>query len=89
MRFRLDPAGRILFRGGRAVPLPPKAANPGTERPLDIRGRYLEHLLGYVEPRKLSKLKVVVNAAYTVYARKGSWAASEREPQVPPNENGR
>lgn len=26
-RFRLDPAGRILFRGKRAVPLPPKAAD--------------------------------------------------------------
>ena len=26
-RFRLDPAGRILFRGERAVPLPPKAAD--------------------------------------------------------------
>jgi len=26
-RFRLDPTGRILFRGKRAVPLPPKAAD--------------------------------------------------------------
>ena len=41
---------------------PPNAAKPGTERPLDIRDRYLDHLLGYVEPAKLRKLKVVVNA---------------------------
>jgi TolB-like protein/Flp pilus assembly protein TadD len=25
--FRLDPAGRVLFRGDRAIPLPPKAAD--------------------------------------------------------------
>ena len=50
---------RALIESGR---LPPKAAKPGTERPLDIRGRYLEHLLGYVEPQRLRKLKVVVNA---------------------------
>ena len=42
--------------------LPPNAAKAGTERPLDIRGPYLDHLLGYVEPAKLRKLKVVVNA---------------------------
>src|SRR2546421_8616749 len=41
--------------------LPPKAARPGTERPLDIRGKYLEHLLSYVDRAKLRKLKVVVN----------------------------
>ena len=49
---------RALIESGR---LPPKAAKPGTERPLDIRGRYLDHLLGYVEPKNLRKLKVVVN----------------------------
>jgi TolB-like protein/Tfp pilus assembly protein PilF len=26
-RFRLDPAGRVLFRGNRTIPLPPKAAD--------------------------------------------------------------
>jgi len=26
-RFRLDPTGRVLFRGDRAIPLPPKAAD--------------------------------------------------------------
>src|ERR1700739_2576256 len=36
---------RALIEGGR---LPPKAAPTGSERPLDILGRYLEHLLGYV-----------------------------------------
>jgi phosphomannomutase len=50
---------RALIEGKR---LPPNAAKPGTERPLDIRGRYLDHLLSYVEPAKLRKLKVVVNA---------------------------
>jgi len=50
---------RALIESGR---LPGKAATPGSERPLDIRARYLDHLLGYVEPKKLRKLKVVVNA---------------------------
>jgi phosphomannomutase/phosphomannomutase/phosphoglucomutase len=49
---------RALIESGK---LPSKAARPGTERPLDIRGKYLEHLLGYVERTKLRKLKVVVN----------------------------
>jgi phosphomannomutase len=42
--------------------LPGKAAKPGTEQPLDIRGKYLEHLLGYVKDAPLRRLKVVVNA---------------------------
>jgi phosphomannomutase/phosphomannomutase/phosphoglucomutase len=50
---------RALIEGGR---LPGKAAHPGGERPLDIRGEYLSHLLGYVEVRRLRPLKVVVNA---------------------------
>ena len=41
--------------------LPGKAASPGRESKLDIRARYIEHLLGYVERSKLRKLKVVVN----------------------------
>jgi phosphomannomutase len=41
---------------------PPKAAKPGIERPLDVRKKYLEHLLSYVDRSKLRKLKVVVNA---------------------------
>jgi len=49
---------RRLIESGK---LPAKAARPGGERPLDIRGRYLEHLLGYVSVAKLRKLKVVVN----------------------------
>ena len=40
---------------------PAKAAKPGSDRPLDIRAKYLEHLLGYVDRSKLRKLKVVVN----------------------------
>jgi len=42
--------------------LPAPAAKPGEERRLDIRQSYLDHLLGYVDPKKLRKLKVVVNA---------------------------
>src|SRR2546421_7793665 len=49
---------RRLIETGK---LPPKAARPGTERPLDIRGKYLEHLLSYVKRPQLRKLKVVVN----------------------------
>ena len=40
----------------------PKAAQPGVERPLDLRQKYLDHLLSYVDRSKLAKLKVVVNA---------------------------
>jgi phosphomannomutase len=50
---------RALIESGR---LPPKAARPGSEQALDIRGRYLEHLLSYVALKKLRPLKVVVNA---------------------------
>ena len=32
--------------------LPAKAARAGSERPLDIRAKYLEHLLGYVDLRR-------------------------------------
>src|SRR5579871_647209 len=41
---------------------PPKAAKPGVERPLDLRQKYLDHLLSYIDRSKLKKLKVVVNA---------------------------
>jgi phosphomannomutase len=41
--------------------LPGKVATVGTQRPLDIRSKYLEHLLSYVDRSKLRKLKVVVN----------------------------
>src|ERR1700704_6222036 len=40
--------------------LPPKAAKPGTERPLDIQAKYLEHLLSSVKGAPLPKLRVVV-----------------------------
>ena len=49
---------RSLIESGR---LPGKAASAGRERPLDIHARYIEHLLSYVDPARLSKLKVVVN----------------------------
>jgi phosphomannomutase/phosphomannomutase/phosphoglucomutase len=39
-----------------------KAAVPGVERPLDLRRKYLDHLLSYIDRSKLAKLKVVVNA---------------------------
>jgi phosphomannomutase len=42
--------------------LPAKSARSGTERALDIRGKYLEHLLGYVKDAPLRTLKVVANA---------------------------
>ena len=42
--------------------LPPPAAKAGTEQKLDIRASYIAHLLSYVDPKKLRKLKVVVNA---------------------------
>src|SRR5688572_3450817 len=42
--------------------LPPKAAQPGTEQHLDISGKYIEHLLSYVDRSKLKRLRVVVNA---------------------------
>jgi len=41
--------------------LAPTAAHSGSERPLDIQRRYLQHLLGYVDLARLRKLKVVVN----------------------------
>ncbi|MHB1828472.1 MAG: phosphohexomutase domain-containing protein [Steroidobacteraceae bacterium] len=41
--------------------LPDKAASSGRESPLEIRARYIEHLLGYIDRARLRKLKVVVN----------------------------
>jgi phosphomannomutase len=41
---------------------PPPSPKSGTERPLDIRERYIRHLLGYVDVKRLKPLKVVVNA---------------------------
>jgi len=49
---------RALVAGGK---LPARAVQTGSEQRLDIHPKYLEHLLGYVNPRKLRKLKVVVN----------------------------
>jgi phosphomannomutase/phosphomannomutase/phosphoglucomutase len=42
--------------------LPPVVAKHGTERPLDMSKKYIDHLLSYVDRSKLRKLKVVVNA---------------------------
>ena len=50
---------RELIESGR---LPQKSAAPGSERALDLREKYLAHLLSYVDTAKLHKLKVVVNA---------------------------
>lgn len=50
---------RAMIESGQ---LPPKAARSGSERPLDVRGKYIEHLLGYVRGAPLRRLKVVVNA---------------------------
>jgi phosphomannomutase len=49
---------RARIESGR---LPPRAARPGAQRALDIRAKYLEHLLGYVSRERLRPLKVVVN----------------------------
>jgi phosphomannomutase len=40
----------------------PRAAARGTVRELDIKGDYIEHLLSYVDPKRLKPLKIVVNA---------------------------
>lgn len=50
---------RALIESG---PLPGKAAKRGTERQLNVLPAYLDHLLGYVQPTKLRRLKVAVNA---------------------------
>jgi len=49
---------RALIEANR---FPPAAATPGVERKLDVRAKYLDHLMGYVDVKKLRKLKVVVN----------------------------
>jgi len=49
---------RALIEHGR---LRERAARAGTERALDIQGKYLAHLLGYLKDAPLRKLKVVVN----------------------------
>jgi phosphomannomutase len=41
---------------------PARAAKAGTQQSLDIRARFVQHLLGYIEPQRLKPLKVVVNA---------------------------
>jgi phosphomannomutase len=50
---------RALIEEGK---LAKPAAKPGSERPLEVRGSYIEHLLRYVDRSKLKRLKVVVNA---------------------------
>ncbi|MGB9331953.1 MAG: phosphomannomutase CpsG [Steroidobacteraceae bacterium] len=42
--------------------LPPLTARRGTEQRLDIRASYLKHVLSYVNPAQLRRLKVLVNA---------------------------
>src|SRR5947207_12961432 len=49
---------RRLIETGK---LSAKAAKPGAERPLDIRAKYLEHLLSYGKGAQLKKRKGVVN----------------------------
>src|SRR6185503_19139621 len=39
-----------------------RAAQPGRRHELDVRGKYIEHLLSYLDRPKLKKLKIVVNA---------------------------
>jgi phosphomannomutase len=42
--------------------LPPTSATPGTLRQLDTSGKYIAHLLSYIDATKLKKLTVVTNA---------------------------
>jgi phosphomannomutase/phosphomannomutase/phosphoglucomutase len=49
---------RDLAAAGNSTP----AATPGTVWPLDTRGKYVQHLLGYIDPARLRPLKVVANA---------------------------
>ena len=63
----------------RAARLPPRAARRGQVRVLDTSSKYVEHLLSYVEPKKLRRLKVVVNAG-----NGGAGLVVDRlEPQLP------
>ena len=41
---------------------PTRSATLGTQQPLDIRARYVQHLMSYITPERLKPLKVVVNA---------------------------
>jgi len=50
---------RALIEDAR---LPPAAARPGTRQARDVRGKYVQHLLSYVQQSKLRPFKVVVNA---------------------------
>ncbi len=50
---------RSLIEGAR---LPPRAAQAGVTRSLDMNPKYLAHLLHYVKGAKLRRLKVVCNA---------------------------
>ncbi len=50
---------RDLIAVGR---LPAPAAKHGAVAPIDVRRRYVDHLLGYVDRAKLRPLKVVCNA---------------------------
>jgi phosphomannomutase len=40
----------------------PVPGRRGTTVPLDVRGKYIQHLLGYIDPGVLRPLRVVVNA---------------------------
>jgi phosphomannomutase len=42
--------------------MPAPAPTPGRLQRLDIRAKYIEHLLGYIDRNSLRRLKVVVNA---------------------------
>jgi phosphomannomutase len=42
--------------------LPPPAARPGSVTRIDVRRKYIDHLLGYIGGSKLKRLKVVCNA---------------------------
>ena len=54
----LKEMARLIAAGN----LPGPAASPGRLLRHDNKGNYIRHLLGYIEPRELAPLKIVVNS---------------------------
>jgi phosphomannomutase len=52
----------MIRDGGLPAPVAASGGRVGTRHPLDTRGRYIEHLLSYIDASRLKPLKVVVDA---------------------------
>ncbi|MEO0422230.1 MAG: phosphomannomutase [Pseudomonadota bacterium] len=50
-----------IRRLAEAGDFPAATAQPGTRQPYDSRAAYIQHLLSYVDPEQLPRLKIVVN----------------------------